>query len=59
MSKLTLFIPGESQQNYSDVVGLALQPGGVTFYSQPDSSMPTQKKVVTNLPFLYEEEIGA
>ena len=56
MSTLFIYFPDEKTKGYSGVESiLKVEDGVLSFFSQPDSSKKTRKKVQTSLPFLLEQ----
>jgi hypothetical protein len=59
MVKVTLFKPSKPQgEEYENVHDVSTHNGVLTFYHQPNSSLPGGKKITTSVPFVLEEEIG-
>jgi hypothetical protein len=59
MTKVTLFKSSEPlEEEYSGVHSIEIKDRILTFYSQPNSSLPA-RKIITSLPFKIEEEVGS
>jgi len=58
--EVQIFLPDGRRQSYDDVTGLQSENGLVTFYYQEvrEAQEPENKKVMTTLPILAEEEVG-
>ena len=56
MSTLFIYFPDGKAKGYTGVESiLKVEDGVLSFFSQPDSSKKTRKKVQTSLPFLLEQ----
>jgi hypothetical protein len=59
MTKITIFKLSKPQgEEYTGVHDVSIKDGVLTFYSQPNSSLPA-KKITTSVPFIIEEEVGS
>ncbi len=57
MERVTLFKPA-GEETFDGAHNVSIRDGVLTFYYQPDSSLPGEKKITTSVPFLCEEDIG-
>ena len=56
MSTLFIYFPDGKPKGYTGVESiLKVEDGVLSFFSQPDSSKKTRKKIQTSLPFLLEQ----
>jgi hypothetical protein len=56
MSTVFIYFPDGKTKGYTGVESiLKVEDGVLSFFSQPDSSKKTRKKVQTSLPFLFEQ----